>query len=113
MKNLTQKLVTVVVVSGLVLGVQGVASAQHGYGGGGHDSYHGGYGGSGSYHGGSYHGGGHVPSYGGGYYPQSVAPTYHNTSHYDYHPTQIVPRGNHTHYVPGHYDLHQTGHWHP
>ncbi len=36
---------------------------------------------------------------------------WHNTSHYDYHPAQIVPHGNHFHVQPGHYDRHQTGHF--
>lgn len=36
---------------------------------------------------------------------------WHDTSHWDYHPTQIVPHGNHYHVQPGHYDYHQTGHW--
>lgn len=36
---------------------------------------------------------------------------WHDTSHYDYHPPELVPHGNHFHYQPGHYDLHQTGHW--
>ena len=47
------------------------------------------------------HWGGHV---GHGYY--------HNTSHLDYHAPSLVPHGNHYDYVPGHYDVHQTGHWH-
>ena len=37
---------------------------------------------------------------------------WHDTSHYDYHPTTVVPHGNHYHVVPGHYDYHQSGHWH-
>jgi hypothetical protein len=52
---------------------------------------------------------------GGGYpsYPSYPSyPTYHNTSHYDYHPGGFQQHGNHSHYVPGHYDLHQTGHYH-
>ncbi len=39
-------------------------------------------------------------------------PSFHNTSHYHYHPGQFQRHGNHFHYVPGHYDLHRTGHWH-
>ena len=39
-------------------------------------------------------------------------PYYHNTTHYDYHPGGVVRHRNHFHYVPGHYDLHRTGHWH-
>lgn len=40
------------------------------------------------------------------------APVYHDTTHYDFHPGGYVPHGNHYHYVPGHYDLHRTGHYH-
>lgn len=39
-------------------------------------------------------------------------PVWHDTTHYDYHPGGYVPHGNHLHYVPGHYDLHQSGHYH-
>lgn len=39
-------------------------------------------------------------------------PIYHDTSHYDYHPPTVVPHGNHYHVIPGHYDYHQTGHYH-
>lgn len=37
--------------------------------------------------------------------------TWHDTSHYDYHPGEYLRHRNHYHYVPGHYDFHQTGHW--
>ena len=37
---------------------------------------------------------------------------WHDTSHYDYHPTTVVPHGDHYHVQPGHYDYHQSGHWH-
>jgi hypothetical protein len=37
---------------------------------------------------------------------------WHDTSHYDYHPTTVVPHGDHYHVQPGHYDYHRTGHWH-
>lgn len=33
-----------------------------------------------------------------------------NRGHYDYHPTTIVPHGNHFHVQPGHYDFHRGGH---
>ncbi len=36
---------------------------------------------------------------------------WHDTSHYDYHPTTVVPHGNHYHVQPGHYDLHRSGHY--
>ncbi|MEJ7591324.1 MAG: hypothetical protein WKF77_07230 [Planctomycetaceae bacterium] len=37
--------------------------------------------------------------------------TWHDTSHLDYHSPSLVPHGNHLDYVPGHYDVHRTGHW--
>ena len=37
---------------------------------------------------------------------------YHDTTHLDYHPTEIRRHGNHFHVQPGHYDVHRTGHWH-
>lgn len=37
--------------------------------------------------------------------------SWHNTSHYDYHPGQFTRHRNHFHYQPGHYDWHRTGHW--
>ncbi len=46
-------------------------------------------------------------------YGGSVGPVWHDTSHYHYQPSRVVPHGNHLHYTPGHYDLHRTGHWHP
>ncbi len=39
-------------------------------------------------------------------------PVYHDTSHLDYHAPSINRHGNHYDYVPGHYDVHRTGHWH-
>jgi hypothetical protein len=46
-----------------------------------------------------------------GYRPIYTGPVWHDTTHYDYHPGQVVPHGNHLDYVPGHYDLHRSGHW--
>lgn len=37
--------------------------------------------------------------------------SWHDTSHYDYHPGGFERHYNHYHYVPGHYDFHQEGHW--
>ncbi len=37
--------------------------------------------------------------------------TWHDTSHYDYHPGGYVRHRNHYHYMPGHYDFHREGHW--
>jgi hypothetical protein len=56
---------------------------------------------------GSYYGGG-WNNYHRYYSPQAV---WHDTSHYDYHPGEFVPHGNHYHYIPGHYDYHEEGHW--
>jgi hypothetical protein len=42
--------------------------------------------------------------YGGGH-------VWHDTSHYDYHPSEFVRHRNHYHFVPGHWDYHDTGHW--
>jgi hypothetical protein len=38
--------------------------------------------------------------------------SYHDTSHYDYHPTEVIRHGNHYDVMPGHYDFHRTGHYH-
>lgn len=40
-------------------------------------------------------------------------PYFHNTTHLDYHGPKLVPHNGHLDYVPGHYHVHQTGHWHP
>ncbi len=37
--------------------------------------------------------------------------TWHDTSHLDYHQPALVPHRGHLDYVPGHYDVHRTGHW--
>jgi hypothetical protein len=37
--------------------------------------------------------------------------SWHDTSHWDYHPGEWVRHGHHFHYVPGHYDYHTDGHW--
>ena len=47
-----------------------------------------------------------------GYYGRSRGNVWHDTSHYDYHPTTVVPHGDHYDVIPGHYDYHRTGHWH-
>ncbi len=90
-----------------------LAKAQHGHCGYG---YGGGYSsgigisiGGGGYRsfGSPYYGGIYSSHYGqrGGFY--------HDTSHYDYHPTTILRHGSHFHVQPGHYDFHRTGHYHP
>ncbi len=37
---------------------------------------------------------------------------WHDTTHYDYHAPSLRWHGDHVDFVPGHYDLHRTGHWH-
>jgi hypothetical protein len=37
---------------------------------------------------------------------------WHDTTHYDYHPGGFQRHYDHFHYVPEHYDLHPSGHWH-
>ena len=56
-------------------------------------------------------GGGYGGGFGGGFggYP---AHTWHDTSHWDYRPTTVVPHGNHFDVVPGGYYWHRTGHLH-
>jgi len=39
-------------------------------------------------------------------------PVYHDNTHLDYHPPTVYQHGWHTHMVPGHYDVHRSGHWH-
>lgn len=71
-------------------------------------------------------GGGFYGGYNPGYYPgghgchypsnpgwgwNGPAHSWHDTSHWDYHPTEIRRHGNHFHVQPGHYDRHQSGHW--
>ncbi len=99
------------------------AAAQHGcYGG-----YGGGYG-YGSYSGIAISFGRGHRGYGGGYgygsyrmpYPGGIYSSryggrggfYHDTTHLDWHPTEVRRHGNHLHVQPGHYDVHHTGHWH-
>jgi len=48
---------------------------------------------------------GGYPAYGG------VHSSWHDTSHLDYHGPSLVPHRGHLDYVPGHYDVHRTGHW--
>jgi hypothetical protein len=50
----------------------------------------------------------HYAAYRGGYHYD-----WHDTSHYDYHPPQIVRHGNHFDYLEGHYDFHPEGHYDP
>lgn len=57
---------------------------------------------------GYYSGRSYGSSYGSCYRP---SPVWHDTSHYDYHPTQVVPHRDHYHVIPGHYDYHRSGHW--
>lgn len=77
-------------------------------------------------HGGGHHGNHGNHGYNGNYsqtvhrafYPQQTywgggwggAHQWHDTSHYDYHPTQYRWHNGHIDVTPGHYDWHQTGH---
>jgi hypothetical protein len=45
-------------------------------------------------------------------YGISYGPVWHDTTHVDYHPGGFVPHYDHFDYVPGHYHIHHTGHWH-
>jgi len=36
---------------------------------------------------------------------------WHDTTHLDWHPGEYAPHGNHYDYIPGHYDVHHSGHW--
>lgn len=36
---------------------------------------------------------------------------WHDTTHLDYHPGEFGRHRNHYHYTPGHYDVHDDGHW--
>jgi len=47
-----------------------------------------------------------------GFSNYSRQPTYHNTTHLDYHPPTAVRHNGHIDVQPGHYDVHQTGHLH-
>lgn len=110
------------------------ASAQHhgcnsGFGGGYSSGYSGGYGYGGGYSsprlsvsvGYGNYGGYPLQSFGnsgyGGYSGHGGYPVYgghrtwHDTSHLDYHTPSLVPHRGHFDYVPGHYDVHRTGHW--
>ncbi len=116
---------TVAILGLLALG-SGSAFAQqcqHGGYGGGYGG--GGYGGGGYYSQQSYN---YAPQYASSGYQsyqpsyqsyQSYQPSYgygqsyyHDTSHYDYHAPSLQRHGNHFDVVPGHYDYHQTGHYH-
>ena len=79
---------------------------------GGYGGYGGGYGNGLYFNTGSFGigiGSGYNSGYYGGGYNRGY---YHDTSHYDYHPTSLQRHRNHYHVVPGHYDYHRTGHWH-
>lgn len=58
--------------------------------------------------------------YGGGYQHRAYYPSqrwhgahsWHDTSHWDYHPREVYRHGNHYHVQPGHWDWHEDGHMH-
>lgn len=119
--------VPVLVAAGFLFAADApTASAQHGYGGSGFNLSigHGGFSiGTGSH--GSYRPNYCAPSRSHSAYRSYSTPYrsrsynsnfghggYHDTSHYDYHPTEIRRHGNHYDVTPGHYDYHRTGHFH-
>ncbi|GAA4469718.1 hypothetical protein GCM10023156_62170 [Novipirellula rosea] len=115
MLSITKKLVpALAIAAAFSLGLGSQAQAQHGHGfssGHAHGGFNGGHSYSGSVH---LH---HTPSYSAhypsqSYYTPQYLPTYHNTTHLDYHAPQATQHGNHFHYQQGHYDVHQSGHWH-
>ena len=53
----------------------------------------------------TYYGGGYGGGWGGG------RAVWHDTTHLDYHPAELIRHRNHYHYQPGHYDVHEDGHW--
>lgn len=100
---------------GLAIILTGATAANAGHGHHGHNHHNHGYGGGGGYYGGYGYGSGFRGGYGTGYgYGSSWnrGGIYHDTSHWDYHPTEVIPHRNHYHVVPGHYHLHNTGHYH-
>ncbi len=132
---MTRLLFAASVVLALSLFGSSDASAQHygcnsGYGGGYSSGYGGNYGGYG--YGGGYssprlsvsvgygnYGGYATQNYGNSVYNSGYGVnhgygghrTWHDTSHLDYHAPSLVPHRGHFDYVPGHYDVHRTGHW--
>jgi hypothetical protein len=111
---------------------QGFGGRRGGHHGGIHDGHHGGQ--HGHVHRGGHRSnfgyGGHVHGYrsgigvySSGYRGFSVGvgglnlnfggyPQWHDTSHLHYHPGSFQRHGNHYDFVPGHYDLHRSGHYH-
>lgn len=84
------------------------AGSRHGKSHHGHGRSHGGR----SFHGSSGHYGGFGHrSFRYGHRGYS-SPYWHDTSHYRYYPTRIVPHGNHYDIIPGHSHLHRSGHYH-
>jgi len=70
-------------------GFNGSLNQGYGYGNCGYNNYN------------TYYGGG----WGGG---QAY---WHDTTHLDYHPAELIRHRGHYHYQPGHFDLHEEGHW--
>jgi hypothetical protein len=97
----------ILVFAALTLGLSSVGTTSAEAGGrwygrfGGHQVQHN------SHWGGHAHRSHYAPSYS----PWSYGPRWHDTSHLDYHGPSLQPHGNHFDYVPGHYDVHHSGHW--
>ena len=108
-----------VAVAAMFVLSQSAKAQSCGYGGGygGYGGGYGGYGGGLSIGSGFGGYGGYGGGYGRGlsinlYRPSYSPPAWHDTTHYDYHPGGLVPHRGHFDYVPGHYDLHRSGHFH-
>lgn len=78
----------------LQIGRFGISTGGAGYG---YNSFYGN-----RYYGGGFPGAGH----------DGRRPWYHDTTHLDYHPPELIRHGRHFHVQPGHYDVHRSGHWH-
>ncbi|MGB7344501.1 MAG: hypothetical protein WBD20_09830 [Pirellulaceae bacterium] len=101
---------------GFSLSIGGSSCGGYGAGYGGHygsgygSGYGGGYAARPSF--GQSYGHGYSSHYGARYAPSYSSRRFHDTSHYHYHPTEVRRHGNHYDVIPGHYDLHRTGHFH-
>jgi hypothetical protein len=61
----------------------------------------------------SYYSSPYIGSFDGGLSVWPGHSDWHDTTHLDYHPGGVVRHRNHLHFVPGHYDVHRSGHFHP
>jgi hypothetical protein len=97
-------------VGAALLGFSEPAAAGHKHHGHDYDHHH--YTHHSHHHHGVSFGVGSYPIYASPIAPIYRPPAYHDTTHYDYHPPTVYRHGSHYHVMPGHYDLHRSGHWH-